>query len=146
MRRSFEECREPVIALLNKSPFVKVIGLEITEINEGHAVGRIPLKEGNLNPYGSVHGGCLYALADSVAGTVANSCGELVMTVSGNMNFLDVATDVDYIYCEANLIRCGRSMVVVRAEIKTESGKLLDEGTFNFFRSGIDVVTGQKKA
>lgn len=144
MRRSFEECKEPVLNLLKKSPFVDVIGFEMVSLEEGKAIGRAPLKKENLNPYGSMHGGCLYSLADTTTGTLANSCGEIVVTLNGNLNFLEMAGNSEYIYCEATLIRCGRTTVLVRAELKNDEGKLLDEGTFTFFRTGMDVVTGEK--
>ena len=42
----------------------------------------------HLNPLGTVHGGCLYTLADTVAGFAAASCGFEGPTLSGNMYFL----------------------------------------------------------
>lgn len=140
---TLEERAEAAKKLLFKSPFVRLMGVELTLMEEGHVIGRAPLKEELLNPYGTMHGGCLYALADTVAGTVANLCGQVVMTVNGAMNFLVAAGNSEYIYCDATLVRCGKTLVTVRAELKNDEGKLLDDATFTFYRTGVDVVTAQ---
>ena len=55
------------------NPYMKMLDMEFLEIGKGYAKGRIKLQPKHLNPYGSVHGGCLYSLADSVSGTAAST-------------------------------------------------------------------------
>ena len=61
--------------------YMRMLDMEFLEIRPGYAMGRIRLKQKHLNPYGSVHGGCLYSLADSVAGTAASTYGSPVSTI-----------------------------------------------------------------
>ena len=47
--------------------FARSIGLGLTFLEEGHAVTEMDITENQLNPIGSVHGGCLYTAADVAA-------------------------------------------------------------------------------
>ena len=51
--------------------FARSIGLGLTFLEEGHAVTEMDITENQLNPIGSVHGGCLYTAADVAAGGAA---------------------------------------------------------------------------
>lgn len=64
---------EALCQMIEKNTFAKTIGLEMLELREGYAEGRIPVKEESKNPLGTMHGGCLYSLADIVSGTAQPS-------------------------------------------------------------------------
>lgn len=42
-----------------------------------------------MNPIGTVHGGCLFTLADAVCGIAASSLGGICTTVNSNIQFLN---------------------------------------------------------
>lgn len=105
-------------------------------MKEGFARGRMPYKRELTNPYGFLHGGCLYSLADIVAGNAACMDGTFVTTVSGTMNYLEPAADTDYVYCEAEKLRSGTHLSVFAVRLRDDKGKLLDSGEFTFFRTG----------
>lgn len=118
--------------------YLDILGLEFVELNEKTAIGRIPYKEETLNPYGFVHGGALYSMADITAGYLACiMSGNCMTTATGSLNFIAPAKNTEYIYCHATLIHGGRKLVVVRVEIKNDQGKLLDDGSFTFFNTGV---------
>ena len=94
----------------------------------------MPFDAKYCNPGGSMHGGCLYSLADTVAGTLAYFKGFDVTTVEGSMNFLEPAINTEYIYCTAKLKRRGKHLVTCDVEITNDAGKLLDCGIYTFFR------------
>ena len=127
--------KERVLGLLPESPFIRYLGIEIIELDEEHARGRMPFTDRYKNPYGTMHGGCLYALADTVAGTLANMSGEAVTTVEGGIHFLEPAADTEYVYCDAKLKRSGKHLITVEVELKDDAGKLLDCGCLSFFRT-----------
>ncbi len=120
--------------VLSRSGFIKLLNIEILELNETHAKGRMPFDAKYCNPGGSMHGGCLYSLADTVAGTLAYFKGFDVTTVEGSMNFLEPAINTEYIYCTAKLKRRGKHLVTCDVEITNDAGKLLDCGIYTFFR------------
>ena len=119
---------------IDKSEFIKMLNIEILDLSSDYARGRMPFDRQYCNPYGSMHGGCLYALADTVTGILADNAGCDVTTVEGNLCFLEAAVDTAYVYCEATMKRCGKHLITVSAEIKDDAGKLLDCGNFVFFK------------
>lgn len=80
--------KEKVQAIIKKNPFSQLLGLELLDVSEGYAKGRIPMKKEFGNIYGGMHGGCAYALADTVAGIAAATYGNYVTTIDGKMNYL----------------------------------------------------------
>ena len=120
--------------VLSSSGFIQLLNIEILELSETHAKGRMPFDAKYCNPGGSMHGGCLYSLADTVAGTLAYFKGFDVTTVEGSMNFLEPAINTEYIYCTAKLKRRGKHLVTCDVDITNDAGKLLDCGISTFFR------------
>lgn len=127
---------EKYTAMLNRSEYIRSLSIELLEINGNCARGRMPFDKKYCNPNGSIHGGCLYSLADTIAGTLANSTGCDVATVEGSMNFLEPAVNTGYIYCTAKIKRCGRHLVTCDVDITGDDGRLLDCGIYTFFKLG----------
>lgn len=120
--------------------YIQHLGVELLELKRGYARGRMPYKKELANPYGFVHGGCLYSLADIVAGNAACMEGRYVTTVTGTMNYLEPAEEGGYIYCEAIKLRAGGTLAVFEVRLRDESGRLLDSGEFTFYLTEHQVV------
>ena len=118
------------------NPFINSLGLEVLEASVEYSKGRIPFKEELLNPFGSMHGGVLYSLADIVSGIAAQMSGSICVTLSGNLSFLRPAINTEFIYCEAKALRTGEHTLVYSVEISDDKGTLLDSGSFTFFKTG----------
>ena len=67
MNQTFEDMKE----IVRKNPFAQHIGMELLEVTEGYALGRIRLAKQYENIYGGMHGGCAYSLADTLSGIAA---------------------------------------------------------------------------
>lgn len=127
---------EALCQMIEKNTFAKTIGLEMLELREGYAEGRIPVKEESKNPLGTMHGGCLYSLADIVSGTAATLRGNYVTTVSGEFSYLRPAADTQYVTAKAQEIRFGKNLAVYRVDLVDDAGTVLDIATFTFFDLG----------
>jgi len=126
-----------VYEALDKSMFIKNMGLEFVELDKTHGVGRVHFDEHIQNPYGTAHGGFLYALADTVAGSTATvAAGRFCTTIDGNMSYLEPGHNTEYIWCYADVQRVGKQLVNVKVEIRNDDGNVLDVGTFNYFQLG----------
>lgn len=137
---------QAVKELVARNNFISYLGLELIELGPNKTVGRVPFSEKLINPYGTMHGGCLYALADTVGGTLANMNGRLVTTTNGNMSYLEPAINTKYVYCEATMVRCGKHLVTVDIQIKGDEGQIFDVATFTFFRSDTNAEDILKEA
>ena len=107
-------------------------GITVTAVGGGKAQGVLKVSSTSLNPHGTVHGGCLYTLADTVAGSaVATSCGGPCVTVSGTMEFLRPATGAT-IHCEASAQKLGSTICTMQVELTNQDHKVVATGTFIF--------------
>lgn len=125
-------CRE-VMDMLDNNEYVRLLGIKIEEISLGHCKGKMEMSERIKNPYGALHGGSLYSFADIIAGAAACTYGNQVVTVSGSMNFLLPAADIEYVYCQADVVRQGNNLAVYDVKVTDESGKVLGNASFTFY-------------
>lgn len=126
--------KEKLFELAGRNPFAKYMGMELIEVEQGFAKGRVRLDRQLTNVYGGMHGGCAYALADTLAGIAAATYGSYVTTVNGTMNYLLPISDTSYVYCEAKVVRQGNSVGVYETVIKNDAGELLCNGTFTYYK------------
>ena len=113
--------------------FIREIGLNITEIREGYAKGEIELQPMHGNPIGSVHGGLIFSMADTVGGTAATSRGRFVTTVSGNINYLRPAMGCKKLIGESGEVKIGKNMCVYDVMITNETGKEIARATMTYY-------------
>ena len=139
-----EEQRQQIFNLINDSEFMRYLDIDFVELTRQKAIARMKLDARYINGYGTMHGGCLYSLADTVAGSLANMSGNMCTTVDGYLNYFEPAVNTQYVYCEAELARAGRSLINVKVRLTNDDGKLLDDGVFNYFRMRGDISTSGK--
>ncbi|NCB64052.1 MAG: PaaI family thioesterase [Clostridia bacterium] len=118
----------------NPAQFSAYNGITVTEVKDGVGVGELAITPHSLNPMGIVHGGCLAALADTVAG-VAVAVGQhsRCVTVNYSMSFLRPAKgDGKKIVCTAAPHKLGRTLCVYGVSLTDDGGKEVASGTFTF--------------
>lgn len=129
--------KEHLVEMLEQDGlFSKEIGICIEIVEDDYARGAITVCEKHLNPMGMVHGGCIYALADTVAGVAASAHGNFVVTVSGSLNYLEAAIHTKRIIAEAHQLRFGRHMIFYEVAITNDDGELLAKGDFSYYNTG----------
>ena len=93
---------------------------------------RLEIRPESLNPYGMVHGGALYTMADDAAGSAAHSDGRYYVTQSGELHFL--RNQPNGVLRAVGVVRHrGKSTVLVQVDITNEDGTLLATGEFSLF-------------
>jgi uncharacterized protein (TIGR00369 family) len=105
-------------SLFNDIPFVERLGMEITAVEDGAAVGELPLQDSHSsNPESMIaHGGVTYSLVDTVGGAAVVSQSETVSpTVDMRIDYLAPATSD--LRAEAEVVRNGGSVTVVDIEV-----------------------------
>ncbi len=122
-----------------KNAFAGVVGIKLTEIREGYARAELAVNEHHLNPIGSVHGGCLYTLADMAGGAAATSHGYAATTLNSDIHYLNAGIHTTYLYAEAKEIKHGKKTMVYEIHITDQNQKLLAAATFTFMSLGIPI-------
>lgn len=125
---------EEIMDIRNReNNFAVYIGIKTTEIKLGYAKGEIILSEEHNNIISSIHGGCIFSLADTIGGAAVSSHGNLVTTVSGNFNYLSPAINTSKLVAVAKEVKFGKRISVCDVEIFNDQDKLLAKGTFTYF-------------
>lgn len=112
-------------------PLAKLLHMEMLWADPQEAEGLLRVTPEILNPYGSVHGGCLVTLADSVAGHNMAAAGKLCVTLSSTVNFLRPATGQE-VRCHSRIQKRGKRVSVVFVEATDENDTLLLTAFFTF--------------
>lgn len=132
-----EERFKEVAARVNeKNHFLENCSLRILDMRENYVLASMDAKEDTLNPYGMVHGGALFTLADMAAGICALTNGPDVVTLNSSMNFIRAARP-GKLYATAKTMHAGKSTGVYQVEIYDDQNKLLATALFTmyFFRT-----------
>lgn len=119
-----------------RNNFCNNLGLVILEIGQGTSKSMLPIKKMHMNPVGSVHGGCLFTLADTTAGSAASSYGIQVTTLDSTIHFLRPGLDTACLYAEATEIKHGKRVSVYNVEVTDEKGLLLAQASFTYASLG----------
>ena len=105
-------------------------GITVVEISEGYAKAALQVTENHTNPVGSVHGGCLFTLADAAASAAAASYGDRITTVDTSFHYLRPALKIDQIYAEARVIKRGRRLTTVDVSVNCGNDVVLCRAFF----------------
>ena len=111
--------------LLKNHDFGKFIGVHFLERGEGTCKARLDIRPEHMNPIGTVHGGCLFTLADAVCGIAASSMGGICTTVNSNIQFLNAAFGPKYLIAEAKPKKLGRKIRSFLIEIRDDRDVLI---------------------
>ncbi|MBB5262991.1 acyl-CoA thioesterase [Catenibacillus scindens] len=125
--------KEEIKARVESNGFAKHIGIEILEADQGHAAGRIVLAPIHGNPIGSIHGGCIFTLVDTIAGTAFVSTGKSCTTLSSNIDFLNAAIKSKVLTARAEPVRIGNHIAVFDVRVTDERNVLIARASVTFY-------------
>ena len=119
------------------NPFGELIGLNFTKSEEGYTQSKIEVNDKLFNPHGVLHGGIIYAMADTGMGGALYPLlaeNELCATVEVKINYFKPVTSGN-IVCDTKVIHKGKKIAVMESEI-SNNGKLVAKaiGTYSIFK------------
>lgn len=120
----------------NNSHFSATIGIELLEVEEGHAKACLHVTEAHLNAGRRTQGGALFTLADLAMAAAANAAGRLTLTLSSHINFLRSSGVGDTLMAEARERYVGRTTGCYQVDITNQHGELIATFESSVFRKG----------
>lgn len=111
---------------LQKVPFAKLIGIELEEVDAGVATLALNIREELKQNNGVVHGGAVASLIDTATAFAIISIlspNERATTVDLTISYLRPLT-TGRIRAKARVLRAGRRLIVVSAEVFDDSETL----------------------
>lgn len=127
-----DQILEQAAERLKKNTFMHYCGIELEAVEPDHAVLRMTHRPELENPYGIFHGGALFTLADSTAGTAVHTDGRQYVTQNSDFHFLGNVRQGE-VRAEARVRHRGKKTCLVMVDVTDEAGKLLCTGAFTFF-------------
>ncbi|WP_049970668.1 PaaI family thioesterase [Haladaptatus cibarius] len=115
-------------AFFEGMPFADLLGVEVTEAEDGHAEGKIEMRdELSWNQDQQMaHGGVTFTLADTVGGAALVSLNDQpVPTIDMRIDYLSAGTGD--LYAEADVVRNGSDVGTVDVSVYDEDDEHIAE-------------------
>ena len=113
--------------VVKNTPYLKLLGIELDEIDIGKAVMSLPMTEKLRQPHGLLHGGATASLIDTATAFAVVSVladGEKASTVDLTVHYLRPVINEKTI-CTAKIVKAGKRLLTVTADVVNEDGKLI---------------------
>ena len=104
-------------------------GIAIEEARLGYARLSMEIRADMLNGHGIVHGGMIFALADTAFAYVCNGRNEKTVAAQASIVFLGSAGEGDTLVAEAEELAVARRSGVTRVSVRTSDGRAIAEFT-----------------
>jgi acyl-CoA thioesterase len=121
---------------LGTVPFARLIGIELDEIGSGTATLGLEVRKALKQNHGVVHGGAIASLIDTATAFAILSLiepDEKVTTVDLTISYLRPIT-TGRITAVAKVLRAGRRLLAVSAEVLDKDGKLTTTALSTYIR------------
>jgi uncharacterized protein (TIGR00369 family) len=122
-----DEHKRRAAAVLEGNGFTGMLGMRLVDMRPQEAVIEIEMRDDLRQPHGLLHGGVTATLIDTAMAfaviTVLNA-GEKASTVDLNVHYLRPHTE-GKISCTARVIKAGRRLLTVSADVVNEQNKLI---------------------
>lgn len=107
---------EQIKNIFNQCNVGRFLGIDIYEIGEGIAKGKLEIKREYINIFGTAHGGILFTFADHVGGACGNTLGKKAVLVESSIQYMKGVVEGETIFADAVLIH--RGVRIGRIEVK----------------------------
>ncbi|MFO7992673.1 MAG: hotdog fold thioesterase [Marinobacter sp.] len=115
------------MAEASRNTAVATMGIEYVEVGEDYVIGRIPVDERTVQPFGILHGGSSVVLAETLGSMAANYClrkeSQIAVGLDINANHIRSATR-GWVYGTARPVHLGGTTQVWEIRLEDEDGKL----------------------
>jgi acyl-CoA thioesterase len=115
-------------------------GIVIEEARDGYARLSMPVRADMLNGHRIVHGGMVFALADTAFAYVCNGGNEKTVAAQASIVFLGSAQEGETLVAEAEEVASAGRSGVTRVAVRTSDGRAVAEFTGTSRRLGGPVV------
>ncbi len=131
-----EERKQFAANKLNNLPFAKLLGMRLVDISPNEAVVEIEMRDDLQQPSGVLHGGVTATLIDTAMAFAVRTYltdTEPTATIDLTIHYLRPHLEGKAI-CTARVVRPGKRIFTVSAEVHNEVGKLIATGLSTYTR------------
>jgi acyl-CoA thioesterase len=121
-----EAQRQRAAASMERNAFARLIGMKLVDLQPSAATVQIEMRDELRQPHGILHGGVTATLVDTAMAYAVITClseTEKASTVDLTVHYLRPHSEGAFA-CTAKVVRAGRKVLTVSAEVFNEQGKL----------------------
>ena len=116
---------EILITMLKRDRFTQWLGLEIDEHRTGYCKLHYRVNNEMVNGFNNVHGGVLFAAADSAFAFACNSHGYITVALDVSISFTRPAKSGDLLTVEATEVFLGNKIGIYDIRTTNEKGEVV---------------------
>lgn len=131
-----EKLKSHYMSTIAEKNFDHFMHPQIIKLEDGEAEVHWQASPDHLNRFGSVHGGALAGLIDTVAAIASLTKMKRIVTVELNISYIKAANISTKVIAKGKVIQAGRSLMRTVVELFNEEGELLTRGNLTFFVLG----------
>lgn len=121
-----EAQKERAAASIERNRFARLIGMKLIDLQPSAATVQIEMRDELRQPHGILHGGVTATLIDTAMAYAVITClteTEKASTVDLTVHYLRPHSEGAFA-CTAKVVRAGRKVLTVSADVFNEQGKL----------------------
>lgn len=120
-------------------PLMDWLKAQVIAVEEGKIEIQFTVEKYMLNPIGILHGGIMATMLDEVMGAACFTLGRPVgyATINMNVDYLSPAKIGEKVIAKGIVVRAGKTVVHVKAELVNEDEKLLAKATSNLIGTSV---------
>jgi acyl-CoA thioesterase len=135
-----EKAQQVLDKMLENDHFSQWMGLVVDKIDEGYCLLHYIVKREMLNGFGIIHGGALFAAADSAFAFACNSHGRLSVALDVSITFTKAATEGEVLTVEAKEVHLGNKTSLYDIITRNEKGEVIAVFKGTAYRTSKNIV------
>ena len=128
--------------MLDKDHFSRWLGIVVDEYREGYCRLHYTITQEMLNGFGIVHGGVVFAAADSAFAFACNSHGRISVALDVSISFVRAAKEGEVLTITAKEIHTGNKTSFYDIIIANETGETVALFKGTAYRTSASTVNG----
>jgi len=108
-----------------EEPYAKIFGIEIVELEAGHAILKMKTSENMNNLFGMTHGAAIYSLVDAAFELAVNSHGTVAVALGVNMNYINAPLVGESLQADGREVNRSRKIAACQISVTGEDGRLI---------------------
>jgi acyl-CoA thioesterase len=120
-----DQCLEALEKQFCEEPYAKIFGIEIVELEAGHAILMMLTSAKMNNLLGAIHGAAIFSLVDATFELTVNSHGTIAVALSVNMNYINAPLPGEILQAEGREINRSRKISACQISVTGEDGRLI---------------------
>ena len=131
-----DEQRDYAAHVLHNLPFAKLLGMRLIDLKLDEAVIKIEMRDDLRQPSGVLHGGVTATLIDTAMAFAVRTRlakDEATATIDLTVHYLRPHVE-GVVRCTARVVRAGKRIFTVAADVENEQGKLIATAVSTYTR------------